>query len=220
MIRRLAQLSLGLLLISGTLAVVSAFRPLDVVIHDQHTGNWFHQPETLPESPESFNEPLGYGSYPHPAIDVGVCLSGFFVRSSQFVPTQIQTADGTWIENPDNNNFEPFHHQFLGIAFARVWHQGAESTLLLVPRWLVLGLLAIMPAWSIMKRRRQLKNNGLCLTCHYDVRAQKPGSNCPECGTTIPVSARPKFKNEKSKSGGPHPNTMPPHDITTCGITT
>jgi hypothetical protein len=34
-------------------------------------------------------------------------------------------------------------------------------------------------------RHRSRRIAGLCPTCHYDLRAHKPGDRCPECGTPI-----------------------------------
>jgi hypothetical protein len=59
-------------------------------------------------------------------------------------------------------------------------------------------------AWIYLSKyshRRREQNQGLCLTCGYDLRAHVPGQRCPECGTPIPPSFIPKTKMDDEHIG-------------------
>jgi len=59
---------------------------------------------------------------------------------------------------------------------------------------LYLALLsALLPAvWLVRanqdRRQEHRLTHNLCPTCAYDLRAHKPGGQCPECGTLIPAA--------------------------------
>jgi hypothetical protein len=55
---------------------------------------------------------------------------------------------------------------------------------LLLPNWLGLPLISIFPATLLFSRVAR-GSKRLCSTCHYDLRAHKPGDKCPECGTPV-----------------------------------
>jgi hypothetical protein len=51
-----------------------------------------------------------------------------------------------------------------------------------------IALSLLLPALFLRswRRHRHASRQGLCPTCHYDLRAHHPGDKCPECGTPIP----------------------------------
>jgi hypothetical protein len=57
-----------------------------------------------------------------------------------------------------------------------------------VPSWLPVCLLAVYPVLAFVRsparRRRQRRQNGLCLACGYDLTGNVSGV-CPECGTEV-----------------------------------
>jgi hypothetical protein len=58
----------------------------------------------------------------------------------------------------------------------------------------MVGIVACVPSYLFIKRWRAKHDRydrwtkKRCIQCNYDVRAQNPGDNCPECGTQIPKS--------------------------------
>ncbi|MDB5354123.1 MAG: hypothetical protein JWN24_576 [Phycisphaerales bacterium] len=60
-------------------------------------------------------------------------------------------------------------------------------SLTLVPIWVPLALLAILPARWILRHRRERERRkvGFCPRCGYDLRATP--DRCPECGTIPPL---------------------------------
>ena len=68
-----------------------------------------------------------------------------------------------------------------------------RAFVVLLPFWLLLLIAAALPAaigWAPIRQRRRLtrlRRLRLCTVCGYDVRSSP--DRCPECGTTIAVSA-------------------------------
>jgi hypothetical protein len=60
-----------------------------------------------------------------------------------------------------------------------------------VSHGLVALLCFIAPTICLIRfrRARRARNLGLCVNCHYDLRATPPGARCPECGTVTPIGA-------------------------------
>jgi hypothetical protein len=61
---------------------------------------------------------------------------------------------------------------------------------LMIRYWILPPIFLILPAlggFFRWRRRRKTRRAGLCQTCGYDLRAHRPGQNCPECGTTVPA---------------------------------
>jgi hypothetical protein len=74
-------------------------------------------------------------------------------------------------------------------AFGFGWKSHADSIIrtwqFAVPHWFLVLLLAAMPAWWVLRWRRERESRrraerGLCLHCGYDLRATP--QRCPECG--------------------------------------
>ena len=61
----------------------------------------------------------------------------------------------------------------------------ASLTIVAIPTWPILLLLAIAPALWLrrFRRLRRRERLGLCLRCGYDLRATP--ERCPECGTAV-----------------------------------
>ena len=72
-----------------------------------------------------------------------------------------------------------------GVFGAGIW----PSYALIVPHWMILLSLSILPAVWLRRFRseRRKQQEGLCLVCGYDLRAHSPGQVCPECGTAVPA---------------------------------
>jgi hypothetical protein len=53
---------------------------------------------------------------------------------------------------------------------------------IVIPHWFIVGVLAVLPAWWLIRRRnaRRARRAGLCANCGYDLRATP--DRCPECG--------------------------------------
>ena len=92
-------------------------------------------------------------------------------------------------------NWPPPAHRFLGIGWGSrtdsltppIYTRPAIATSsdLTVSFWLLLPLLAVLPAAWLARRVRthRRRKNGECLSCGYDLRAST--QRCPECGTPI-----------------------------------
>jgi len=66
-----------------------------------------------------------------------------------------------------------------------------RRSVLSVPWWIVVVVLAVMPSirirqWLRSRRREVRRRRGLCPTCGYDLSATP--SQCPECGTRNPLA--------------------------------
>jgi hypothetical protein len=79
----------------------------------------------------------------------------------------------------------------LGVRFGEEWRleDGAYvGRSLVVPHWLVLAPLCVLPLWQFVRRSRRARRmrDRLCVGCGYDVRASE--GKCPECGHPLPSS--------------------------------
>ena len=94
---------------------------------------------------------------------------------------------------------DKFHtHKFLGCVCSAAFPNSSiyPADFVVIPDSYLAIVSAIMPAiWLATRKRRRRKDrlaHGLCLKCGYDLRAHKPGDNCPECGTAITSVAEAK----------------------------
>ncbi|MEX0775164.1 MAG: hypothetical protein WD042_05560 [Phycisphaeraceae bacterium] len=58
------------------------------------------------------------------------------------------------------------------------------GSFVIVPFWFLTTLLAL--ALILVWRKTRKAKPGRCPKCGYDLRGQKPGDHCPECGTLWP----------------------------------
>jgi hypothetical protein len=65
----------------------------------------------------------------------------------------------------------------------------ASYRIVRVPCWAATLVLALLPAWAILRHVRSARRHtrGQCPSCGYDLRSSP--DRCPECGMAIPVSA-------------------------------
>jgi hypothetical protein len=75
--------------------------------------------------------------------------------------------------------------QFLGLEYASSWVGKSCLVNLLVPYWMILAPLLILPAAQLRasvrdQRSRRRTRRGLCGHCGYDLRGSR--DRCPECG--------------------------------------
>jgi hypothetical protein len=121
----------------------------------------------------------------------------FFFSNVPFGPEMKWTADALSIPADD---FKQIHDWLYGKPYLK-WHAIGfwfargdlvlTSTLtrrfeaLIVPYWLLLGALAMLPAnvFSRLFARWRRGRRGRCRECGYDLR-QSPG-RCPECGVSV-----------------------------------
>jgi hypothetical protein len=76
----------------------------------------------------------------------------------------------------------------LGIRFrGGAWLAGKDATVVMIPLWAPLAILAIPSALWLRRHHRLVP--GLCPHCRYDLRAT-PG-RCPECGHVVAQPSSP-----------------------------
>jgi hypothetical protein len=191
MLRWLTGLSFLFFLLLAGATIGSYFRPINFIVYDpagkEHPAWSGYRLRSL----EDFEEPREAGYYPRPTWDVGFVSFAVFVRASQFVPSQIDK--GAALVDVDFTPFERFDHRpGLGIRWERVHHMDQTSVFFLMPVWLPLGLLLLLPGrflWTRWKGRQ--RTLGGCRTCGYDMRGHSTGKCCPECGTASASTLAP-----------------------------
>jgi hypothetical protein len=135
---------------------------------------------------------------------VGVS-SGTFAYSietytdEQTDPLLASDAVQEWLDStPERLRFDVFipqpprlaNHRVVDLKLFRYGvrdRPNGREHVVLVPFWVVAPLLAVLPTWWLIRFRRhrilsRRADAGQCLQCGYDLRAQRPGDRCPECG--------------------------------------
>ena len=78
---------------------------------------------------------------------------------------------------------------FQGADILVVWLVGSfVSMLAVIGIWFIVGLIVELSPAS-RKRYREARRlvRAQCMQCGYDLRAHKPGDQCPECGHLVPA---------------------------------
>jgi hypothetical protein len=148
---------------------------------------------------------LPYRPQPKPAhheftINRGELYLAFYnnPKLDRFTPGP--RMDWHFIAYPNLEDFQPgpglprgAHTQAAGFYIGRVLHHAQPATLIVLPMYFIVTLLATLPllaAWKILRHHRaRAIAAGLCPQCHYDLRAST--TRCPECSHPIPTATHP-----------------------------
>jgi DNA-directed RNA polymerase subunit RPC12/RpoP len=103
--------------------------------------------------------------------------------------------DWTYFAHPDLENFKyrprlppSAHSPVAGFYIGRIQHDSEPATLIVLPMYFIVTLLAALPLLATRQilrrhRARQAIAAGYCPQCNYDLRAST--TRCPECGHPI-----------------------------------
>ena len=63
-----------------------------------------------------------------------------------------------------------------------------ESFITVLPYWLIVLCLMVLPGWRVARFVRRRRPPGACRSCGYDLRGSQESGRCPECGQTFAAS--------------------------------
>ncbi len=117
----------------------------------------------------------GAGCWLEPTTELWVYAGRIFIGWQE--PWSIIPVDCSWI--PPERQSEPFSWWF---ERRRYTWGGGTFTIVLIPIWALVVLVATPTVWIWYRDRR--KQPSLCVKCGYDLRGADHAA-CPECGAAI-----------------------------------